>query len=341
MSAVLYNVRSNSRKDISEMNEGTALQKSLTPQDVADILQISKSTVYELIKRGDLNGYRVGNKVRVDLEDVEIYKNGTKSLNTTANTEGSISSFMNTPSTNVHTPVASGFVICGQDVMLDILSLKLEQRTRPNEHILRSYISSYNGIYALYNDEVQVAAAHLWDGNTGEYNTNYIRNMLPGTPAVIVNIAYRMQGFYVARGNPKGIHTWEDLRRPDISISNREKGSGTRVLLDEHLRLLGVDGSSIPGYDRECPTHLAAAGVIARGGADLAIGSEKTAMQVSSVEFIPLQKERYDIVFKKTNMNKPLYKAIVDIVQSSDFKAEMLAVGGYDVKETGKIIAET
>jgi DNA binding domain, excisionase family len=313
------------------------LQKALTPQEVADMLQISKNTVYELIKRGELNGYRVGNKVRVDLEDIKAYKGETKS----AGFEPVSEAPKKNPLFNEYVPVENGFVICGQDIMLDNLSLRLEQMTRPTQRVLRSYISSYNGIFALYNDEVQVAAAHLWDGNTGEYNVSYIRSMLPGTPAVIINLAYRMQGFYVPFGNPKGIHTWEDLRRPDITISNREKGSGTRVLLDEHLRLLGIDGNHIQGYQRECPTHLACAGVVARGGADVALGSEKTAMQVSKLEFVPLQKERYDIVFKKANINKPLYQAVVRLLQSPDFVAEMTAIGGYDTTETGKIIAET
>lgn len=313
------------------------LQKALTPQEVADMLQISKNTVYELIKRGELNGYRVGNKVRVDMEDIEAYKSGTKSVSY----EQDLETPKKNPLLNEYAPIENGFVICGQDIMLDNLSLRLEQMMLPTQRVLRSYISSYNGIFALYNDEVQVAAAHLWDGNTGEYNINYIRSMLPGTPAVIINLAYRMQGFYVPLGNPKGIHTWEDLRRPDISISNREKGSGTRVLLDEHLRLLGIDGSNIQGYQRECPTHLACAGVVARGGADVALGSEKTAMQVSNLEFVPLQKERYDIVFKKKNMEKPLYRAIVHLLQSPEFVAEMAAIGGYDTAQTGKIMAET
>ena len=314
-----------------EMDKNQELQTALTPQEVADMLKISKNMVYELIKRKELNGYRVGNKLRVDYNDVKTYIDSSK----TANTETTAAQKRN-PLLSEYAPVENGFIICGKDLALDILSRRLEEY-HPEQRILRSYIGSYNGLYSLYNDEVQLAAAHLWDGETGEYNKSYIRSLLPGTAAVITNLAYRVQGFYVLKGNPKNIHTWEDLKRPDISIANREKGSGTRILLDEHLRLMDIQGEQIKGYSRVCLTHLAAAAVVARGGADVALGIEKTAMQVGKVEFIPLQKERYDLVFKKQYYNDFLYQAASDIIRSPEFRIELQSIGGYDVSETGTV----
>ncbi|KNY27568.1 substrate-binding domain-containing protein [Pseudobacteroides cellulosolvens] len=312
---------------------------SLTPQEVADILKIAKNTVYELIKRGELNAYRIGRKVRVDLNDVEEYKSKSKSQKSNLTndiTQSANSHLLN----NDIKPFRDGFIICGQDILLDILSRYLECHPK-GVQALRAYIGSYNGLYSLYHGNVQMATTHLWDSETGQYNIPFVKHLLPGIPTVIIHLACRMQGFYVAKSNPKNINTWEDLKRPDITIVNREKGSGARVLLDEHLKLLKYFGSSIKGYSRECLSHLAVASTVARGGADLGIGNEKVALQVQGVDFIPLQKERYDLVIKKEDFEKPPFQAVLEIIRSEEFKMELLGIGGYDLYDIGKIIAET
>lgn len=317
---------------------------SLTAQEVADILKITKNTVYELIKRGDLNGYKVGKKIRIDVKDVEDYKNKTKNRRGTKTDvqEKNISTATNSYAFSINdTKVYSSneFVICGQDVLLDILSRYLELNSQ-GIHVLRSYAGSFNALLGLYHGKVQIATSHLWDGDSNEYNTPYVRRMLPGIPSLIIHLACRTQGFYVQKGNPKGIKGWEDLKRPDINIVNREKGSGSRVLLDEHLRLIGVPGYTIKGYHRECVSHLAVASTVARGEADIGLGNEKSSQQVQGVDFIPLQKERYELVMKKEDMHKKPFKAIIDIIRSEEFKMELSGIGGYDLTETGKLIAE-
>lgn len=315
---------------------------SLTPQEVADILKIAKNTVYELIKRGELNAYRVGRKVRVDLRDVEEYKTKTKShKNNVTNNDSNQSSAVNqNPLYHDKMPYGKGFVICGQDVLLDILSRYLEHHPK-GVQTLRAYIGSYNGLYALYQGTVQMATTHLWDGDTEQYNIPHVKGLLPGIPVIIVHLACRMQGFYVAKGNPKNIKSWEDLKRPDITLVNREKGSGARVLLDEHLRLLGYFGSSIKGYSRESLSHLAVASTVVRGGADIGVGNEKAALQVQGIDFIPLQKERYELVIKKEDLRNPPVQAVLEILRSEEFKMELFGIGGYDLNEIGKIVYET
>lgn len=313
---------------------------ALTPQEVADILKIAKNTVYELIKRGELNAYRVGKKVRVDAKDVDEYKNRTKSIKSDRQSGSNQDKARANPLLYEEPPRNSGFVICGQDILLDILSRYLQ--LHPNGvQALRSYIGSYNGLYALYQGNVQMATAHLWDGDTGQYNVPFVRRMLPGVPAVIIHLACRLQGFYVAKGNPKGVKGWEDLKRKDITIINREKGSGTRVLLDEHLRKLGIPSRSIKGYDRESTSHLAIASTVARGGADIGIGNEKSGLQVKGIDFIPLQTERYELVIKKEDFEKAPFQAVLEILRSREFKMELEGIGGYDLTEIGKIVAET
>ncbi|KZL90813.1 PBP superfamily domain protein [Clostridium magnum DSM 2767] len=315
----------------------------LTPEEVADILKIAKNTVYELIKRGELNAYKVGKKFRIDLKDIEEYKNSSKRKKSSTS-ESRLNQNLSSAISNANilkseTISGSGLVICGQDSVLDILSRYLEVHPK-GVRALRSYVGSYNGLYELYNGTAQIATAHLWDGDSGEYNIPYVRRMVPGVPTIIVHIACRMLGFYVAKGNPKKILSWEDLKRDDITIVNREKGSGTRILLDEHLRKIGVLGTQINGYERECISHLAAASTVARGGADLGIGNEMASLSVKDVDFIPIQKERFELVMKKEDMLKGPFQAILEILQSDGFKSELKGIGGYDLEETGKIVAE-
>ena len=320
------------------MENGSAL----TPIEVAEMLKITKNTVYELVKRGELNSYRVGNKIRIEMKDIEIYKNKSKTKNTELSNNESINSYIPISNSYKTEKIQKnyGFVICGQDIMLDILSRHLQQHTK-GVQALRSYVGSYDGLYALYHGNVQIATTHLWDGETGEYNIPYVKRMLPGIPTIIVHLANRMQGFYVQKGNPKGIKGWADLKCPGITIINREIGSGTRVLLDEHLKMLGIIGSSLAGYVRECFSHLAVASTVARGGADVAIGNEKTSQQVAEIDFIPLQTESYELVIKKEDLNKPHFQAVLEILKSQEFRLELEGIGGYDLKNLGIIIAET
>jgi len=317
---------------------------SLTPQEVADILKITKNTVYELIKRGDLNGYKVGKKIRVDYKDVEEYKNKTKNRrgNETNLQEKSISKSSNTyalslEDAQVH--LNNDFVICGQDILLDILSRYLEVNSQ-GIHVLRSYSGSYNALLGLYHGKVQIATSHLWDGDSGEYNIPYVRRLVPGIPSVIIHLACRMQGFYVLKNNPKGIKGWEDLKRQDITIVNREKGSGSRILLDEQLRLHQIPSRNIHGYDHEETNHLSVASAISSGAADVGVGIEKAA-KIVGIDFIPLITERYDLVILKNSETEQLIRTLKNILSSRQFQSEINSLGDYDTSQTGKIIYET
>ncbi|MDR3602305.1 MAG: helix-turn-helix transcriptional regulator [Desulfosporosinus sp.] len=313
---------------------------SLTPQEIADILKISKSKVYELMKHRELNAYRVGKKLRVDLEDVENYKNKTKDAKPISALSLEPYKFISSTMYEEQPRKSSAFIISGQEAILDILCRYLYRHPK-GVRALRSYEGGYNALYALYKGEVQVATAHMWDGKTGEYNVPFIERMLPGTPTLLIRLGSRMQGFYVAKGNPKDIKDWNDLRRSDITIINHEKGSGTRILLDEHLREMGIVGKSINGYTRESQSYLAVANTVAHGGADLGIGNEIAFLQVQGIDFIPMQKEQLDLVIKKEDLNRPAFEAIFEILHSDEFNFELQGLGGYDLTDLGKVIAET
>ncbi len=316
---------------------------SLTPQEVADLLKITKNTVYELIKRGELPAYRVGRKIRVERQDVEAYKKQGKSCELTPHQDAAPYRTPPAGPPNYQPEEVSayrqGLVICGQDILLDILTRHLERH--PQEvHAFRNYGGSFAGLLALYQDQAHMAAIHLWDGDTGSYNIPFVRRFLPGVPAIIVHLAIRMQGFYLAADNPKNIKGWHDLTRPDVRFINREKGCGTRVLLDEQLRRLELDRRLISGYGKEEFSHLGVASTVARGEADVGMGNEKAAMQVRGVEFLPLHKERYELVIKQEDLHHPHTRAVIEILQSDEFKKEVQGLGDYDLTETGRIVAE-
>ncbi|MCO1602296.1 helix-turn-helix transcriptional regulator [Desulfosporosinus nitroreducens] len=310
---------------------------SYTPEEVAKILRISKFTVYELIKRGELAAYHIGRKVRVEGADIESYKQKSKGMS-------SLPSLLDPPASserlNQSISRDEDLVICGQDIVLDILTRYLEKQF-PQIHFLRRYIGSIDGLMALYRGLANVVTAHLWDSDTNEYNIPYVRRLLPGHQTCIINLVYRMEGFYVAKGNPKNITTWSDLTKPDIRFINRERGSGARVLLDEQLRISGINRKDILGYTDEEMTHLAIASKVARGEADVGLGIEKVAMQFINLDFIPLHKERYDLVIRLEDLERPHFQALISILKSPSFRNEVMGIGGYDISLMGEIIAKT
>lgn len=311
------------------------MNSSLNAIEVAEMLNITKNTVYEMIKRGELPSYKVGRKIRIDKSDVENYINSQK--NTFIN--NSIPLFEPTINMKPSATKSEEIIISGQDIILDILCRIIEVKTK-NIRTYRSHMGSYNGLYDMYNNKVSISSCHLWDMETDTYNTNFVKKLLPGVPCILINIAYRTQGFYVKKGNPKNIKNWNDLSRNDITMINREKGSGVRVLLDGKLHSFNVS-TDINGYENEETSHLSVASYVARGGADVGIGNEKVSKQVDNIEFIPLQKERYDLVIKKSDLDNPVYKSIIDILSSKEFKYELEGLGGYDLKDTGKIVGQT
>jgi putative molybdopterin biosynthesis protein len=194
----------------------------------------------------------------------------------------------------------------------------------------------YNGLYALYHGRVTVAASHLWDAETGDYNYPFIKRLLPGLPVGVLRLAGRMQGFYVKKGNPLGIRDWKDLARPELVMINRERGCGTRILLDQKLAGLGMDSRLIRGYGRESSSHIVCAGIVGRGGADLGCGCEKGAENVKAVEFVPLQLEWYDFVFRLADRDLPELRTLLAYAVSPEFRQDLEMMGAYDTSQTGR-----
>ncbi len=310
---------------------------SYTTEEVAKILRVSKLTVYDLIKKGELPAYRVGRQMRVDASDLEAYKLRSKGDAKPLKPAAGVA--RPEPEREAAAAAQRSVIISGQDITLDLLANHIESRQnglRP----LRSYTGSLNSLISMYNGESDVVSTHLLDADTNEYNLPYIRKLLVGQSYVVVHLLSRWAGLYVPQGNPKQVKGWKDLGRPDIAIVNREKGSGARVLLDEQIRAHGLSKRAIRGYDAVETSHLAVASAVASGQADIGVGIEKAA-RIVGLDFIPLIQESYDLVLLKSPANQKLIEIVLDILRSSAFQNEIKAIGGYDVSRTGEIRFET
>jgi putative molybdopterin biosynthesis protein len=317
---------------------------SYTTEEVANILKVSKLTVYDLVKKGLLPAYRVGRQMRIDPSDLEEYIKRSKGELQPSSSQSPGKETM-TPSKET-TSGAQGYsqvrqlIISGQDISLDILANYLEKsskRFRP----LRSYVGSLESLISMYQGYSDIVSTHLIEGISGEYNVPYISKILVNFQYIVIHLLTRKAGFYVKKGNPLNIKHWEDLRRKDIKIVNREKGSGARVLLDESLRKYRIPISEINGYNNEVTNHVSVASAVAKGDADVGVGIEKAANLVKDVDFIPLVNERYDLVILKNDENRELISQVLQILRSDSFKNDLKALGGYDLSQTGQVVYES
>jgi putative molybdopterin biosynthesis protein len=200
-------------------------------------------------------------------------------------------------------------------------------------------VGSQGGLIALRRTEAHLAGSHLLNPETGEYNISYIRQYMPGIPVRVVALVNREQGLMVRRGNPLGIKSLEDLLKPGVRFVNRQRGAGTRVLLDYHLNSMTISPDRIVGYSQEEYTHLGVAAAIASGRADCGLGIAAAA-QALNLDFIPLFKERYDLVvprqFADGNLLAPLFEVLAD----RRFREAVSQLPGYQVSVMGTIILE-
>jgi molybdate-binding protein/DNA-binding transcriptional regulator YhcF (GntR family) len=224
-------------------------------------------------------------------------------------------------------------IVASHDLALNMLVSRLRHKN-PEVKIDVTYAGSLGGLIALQEGRADLAGIHLLDAETGEYNYPYVKHLLPGREVAIVHLAYRIQGLMFAAGNPKRIKGIEDLRRPDVTFVNRQKGSGTRVLLDQELRKLGITPNDVSGYEHEVDTHLAVAKSIAQGEANVGLGIEAAA-RACHIDFLPLYRERYDLVIPTENYKNKKLAPLIKVIVSRDFQKAVTEAGGYDTSQTG------
>jgi putative molybdopterin biosynthesis protein len=228
------------------------------------------------------------------------------------------------------------FAIGSHDMTLDLVSQYLASKDR---RLVSANVGSQGGLVALRRGEAHLAGSHLLDPVTGEYNLSYIRQYLPETAVKVVTWVEREQGLLVKKGNPKKILSIEDVAREDMRIVNRQRGAGTRVLLDFLLKNKGIQAEKVRGYELEEFTHLSVAAAIASDRADCGLGIAAAARALD-LDFIPIFMERYDFVIPCRYLEGDLLAPLFDLMTDVSFKQAVSALSGYNIRDMGKIVQE-
>lgn len=229
--------------------------------------------------------------------------------------------------------------IGSHDLTLDIIANLLREKY-PKHTLSSAHVGSLGGLLALRRGECHLCGTHLLDPDTGQYNISYLKRYLAGQKVCLINLAYRQQGLMVLPGNPKGINKLADLTRPEVTFINRQRGAGTRVLLDWALKEEDIDPAGIKGYSREEYTHTSVAAAVKSGAADVGLGV-LSAARALDLDFIPWRAERYDLALMTDFLERPGVKAILAVIQSREFKDQVEALGGYDLSDCGKLMWES
>lgn len=301
-------------------------EKAYTPDEVAELFKISKHTVYELIKRGELRAFKVGNKMRIEEKEITRYKeNSIAPAKVKQAAQPEQADLLPTP---IRLAGSHDFLI---EHFVKQAGAVLQLQIQP------VFIGSLEGLMMLYRGQCDIAAMHLLDPASHEYNLPFIRRLFTSESITLLRFAAREQGFIVAKGNPKKISSFADLTRKDVRFVNRQKGAGTRFLLDYNLEALGIDPNEIDGYNTEEWNHLATAAYISRGVADVTLGIRSAASHLG-LDFIPVAKENFDLVFRFSDANQKNLQLLINYLQANDFKDSLTDLEGYDISDLGTIL---
>lgn len=299
--------------------------QTYTAEEIAKMFKISKHTVYELIKRGELNAFKVGSKMRISPDEVDRYIKSTKAYQ----------SKVSQPTVHQQPSLSNTIRLSGShDFLVEHLTKYVSQHT--NLQIQPTYIGSLEGLMMIYRGAADVCAMHLLDPNSKQYNIPFIKQFFIHEKISVIRFALREQGFIVAKNNPKRIICFQDLTRTEVSFINRQKGSGTRFLFDTFLAQYEIDPKDVKGYQSEEWNHLATASHISRGSADVGFGIRSAAEQLG-LDFVSVIEEEFDLVFRWTDENKHELESLAELICSEQFKASIAEISGYNIKDLGEI----
>ena len=337
------------------------MNKLFTAQEVADRLKIKKTTVYELIKRGELESSKIGKQLRVSEEQLSQYlirsssgNSGNSGFSGTASdfSEGSVpgnsANFGFVPGVGQNLPYAaanfepessllkrdyllhsSGIILGGQtSAALELLLGRMSAHPE-GLPVLQSHMNDYNVLYSLYFEKAHIAATSL--------EVDDIQHLVPGIPLALLSLYKYTTGFYVQTGNPEKISSVKDLTNPNVVFINREKGSARRVYLDRQLKEHQISSEKISGYRNEAVSDMSAASAVFEHRANVAFGEEMIARYFPGLDFIPVTDMQMYLAIPAESVKKTGFSALVEIVQSEDFKTEIHYLTGYDTSHTGEI----
>ena len=300
-------------------------KEMMDTREVAEYLNINEKLVYKLLKEKKIPGTRVTGKWTFPrrLIDEWVIESAKENIG-----------LKNKPK-----ELKDHIVIMGSnDFTIELLSHELSKKF-PAYSLSFSNVGSLAGLIALSRGNSHIAGCHLFDPDTAQYNVPYISRYLPGIRTTVINLAYRDIGLMVKPGNPLNIVSIKDLSRLAIKIINRQQGSGTRVLCDYELKKIGIEPNHVDGYEKEVNTHFEVAMAVVSGSADVGLGI-LSAAKMLNLTFIHLNNERYDLVIPRENLSAQPIVSLVEVIRSPEFKQSINQMGGYDTKDTGKVMAE-
>lgn len=296
----------------------------MNTKEVAKYLGIHEKQVYALIKSKKIPSTRVTGKwvFPKKLIDEWIESNAQKGLEQVRQKSKRIERAL----------LASG----SNDPILDMLHTYM-RKSYPEFYIFSSNTGSTEGLRALNLGYTDIAWSHLFDPKTGEYNIPFLSSSLPNIKPVVVNLFRRDLGFVVPSKNPFNIRGFEDLTQKGIKFINRQKGSGTRVLLDYHLKRLQIPPSKIKGYDQEVYTHFEVGLSILSKEADVGIATIAVS-KLFGLRFIPLAHENFDMILDQSTFFEKGIQAFIEILNSQEFRNRVERLGNYDFRNSGKVL---
>lgn len=224
-------------------------------------------------------------------------------------------------------------VIGSHDLLLDVMADMMPNMFK-STFISSTHVGSMGGLMALKRHEAHLAPIHLLDGASGEYNISYVKKLF-NEPFAIIKGVHRVQGLLVKKGNPLNITGIHDL--VNYRFVNRQRGAGTRILLDYLLKKEGINTTSINGYDREATTHMAVAALVGSDSADVGMGIESAA-RAMNLDFIKVGIEEYDFAIPQKYLELPEIKRFIALLKSEEFKSKVEELGGYEYGNCGEVI---
>jgi putative molybdopterin biosynthesis protein len=299
-------------------------EEMMNTKEVAGYLGIHEKQVYALIKSKRIPSTRVTGKWVFPRKMIEewIELSAKSGLEQARQKSGKMTGAL----------LASG----SNDPILDLLQTTLK-RSFPEFYLFSASTGSTEGLRTLNMGYTDIAWSHLYDPESNEYNIPFIPAYLPNIKAVVVNVFYRDLGFVGAPKNPLGIRGFEDLSRKGIRFINRQKGSGTRVLLDYHLKELQIPSSRIRGYEQEAYTHIEVGLSVLSKEADVGIATSAVS-KLLGLSFAQITQERFDMILDQSTFFEKAIQAFIEILGSQEFRSRVAKLGNYDFRNSGKIL---